>query len=65
MNPLIILNLANAAMSLIENLLPQIQQFVQKGEVTAEQQAEIKARYESLKARADGQFSGPEWQVVP
>lgn len=53
----------NAALTLVEELLPKITELASKGEITAGQQAEVLAKYNSLKARADGQFSGPEWQV--
>ena len=63
MNPIAILAATNAALSLAEQLLPLIDQLSAKGEVSAEQQAELLAKYNSLKTQADGQFSGPAWQV--
>jgi hypothetical protein len=62
MDPATILSLATVAIDLVEKLLPAIDQLRLKGNITAEQQQQVRARYESLKARADGQFSGPEWQ---
>lgn len=63
MNPVAILAATNAALSLAEKLLPLIDQLAAKGEVTPEQQAELLARYNSLKTQADGQFTGPAWQL--
>jgi hypothetical protein len=55
--------LINSALGLVEALLPKIQEMARKGEISAEQQRELRARYDSLKAKADGQFTGPEWQI--
>jgi hypothetical protein len=54
-------NALNAALTLSETLLPVIQQHVQSGSITAEQQAAVRAAYDRLRSRADGQFSGPQW----
>lgn len=61
MDPATILNLTLASISLAEQLMPVIEQLRLSGEITAEQQAEVRRRYESLKARADGQFQGAHW----
>jgi hypothetical protein len=58
-----ILAAVNAALDITTQLLPLINQLAAKGEVTPEQQAELLARYNSLKTQADGQFTGPAWQV--
>ena len=63
MNAIAILGAINAGLALIESLLPLLQQAVQAGEITVDQQSELLAKYVSLKNRADGQFSGPEWKV--
>jgi hypothetical protein len=55
----------NASLTLLEELLPKLSQLKASGEITAEQQAAVLAKYTSLKTRADGQFAGPEWQVEP
>jgi len=52
-----------SALTLVEQLLPKITELASRGEISAEQQAEVRARYESLKVKAAGQFSGPEWQI--
>lgn len=57
--------LANAALSLLEQLIPVIAEKVKRGDVPADKQQELLTRYQSLKARADGQFSGPEWEITP
>jgi len=62
MDPLSIIAALNAALSLSNSLLPLVEQFKQEGTITPEQQAEIAAKYKSLRDRADGQFAGPAWQ---
>jgi hypothetical protein len=49
-------------LKLVDALLPTLTELVRKGEVTVEQQAAVRAQYESLKAKADGQFSGAHWE---
>jgi hypothetical protein len=63
MDPITAISALNAALTLSEQLLPVIQQHVQSGTITAEQQAAVRAAYDRLRTRADGQFSGPQWQV--
>ena len=63
MNPVAILAATNAALSLAEQLLPLIAALAAKGEVTPAQQAELLTKYNSLKTQADGQFTGPAWQL--
>ncbi len=63
MDPITIIAAANAAMSLMEALVPQIRNLVSRGEITVEQQQELLKKYNSLKTQADGQFTGPEWEV--
>jgi len=65
MDPATILALVSGALSLTEQLLPQLQALQTSGQITADQQAAVLARYNSLKAAADGQFAGPEWQLAP
>ncbi len=55
--------LINAALTLIEKLLPIIGRAVQQGEITPAQQQETRDKYLALCARADAAFAGPEWQV--
>jgi len=51
-----------AALALAEKLAPLIQQKVQSGEITAEQQLEARNRYLALRAKGDEAFTGPEWE---
>jgi len=60
MNELILIN---AALTLIEKLLPVISNAVKNGQVTPEAQAELRNRYTGLRAKADAAFTGPEWDV--
>lgn len=63
MNAAAILAALNGALQLSTVLLPLVDQLKQTGEVTEAQQAEILAKYNSLKAQADGQFTGPQWKL--
>ena len=64
MDPATVISLATVAIDLVEKLLPAIEQLRLRGEITAEQQQQVLSRYQSLRTRADGQFSGPEWQIA-
>ena len=55
--------LVNAALTLIEKLVPVINDAVKNGQVTPEAQAELRNRYTALRTQADTAFTGPEWQV--
>jgi hypothetical protein len=63
MDPITAIAAANAALALAETLIPKIQEWAKNGDVTPEQEASVRARLLSLRARAGGEFSGPEWQV--
>lgn len=63
MDPITILSLLSGSLSLAEQLIPLVNDAVQKGQISVEDQAAVLAKYNSLKAKADGQFSGPAWQV--
>ena len=65
MDPLTILAAVNAGLKLAKTLLPEIDRMFQAGEITVEQQKEAHDNYVSLKTLADGQFSGPHWQIDP
>lgn len=62
MDPVTIIGLTNAALTLIEQALPQIQALANKGEITPAQQQAVLDRYNAFKASGDAAFSGPEWQ---
>jgi glutamine synthetase adenylyltransferase len=53
----------NAALALVENLLPMVAALVKSGQVTAAEQTELRQRYEILRAKADTAFEGPEWEA--
>lgn len=65
MDPLVIIGIANSAFDLLERILPVIDGMVQRGEISAAQQAEVRAKAESLRNKTNGQFSGPHWQIDP
>lgn len=51
----------NAALALAEILAPKIEELFKSGEITAEQQKELKDRYTALRAKGDSAFTGPGW----
>ena len=55
--------LAAAALTLLEKLFPRIEQMVQSGQITPDQQKDIRTRYASLRNAGDAAFTGPEWET--
>lgn len=55
--------LANAALTLVEELVPRIESLVKSGQITPEQQQTVRDRYTQLRDNLDARFSGPEWQI--
>lgn len=62
MDPVTVLAALNGALSLANTLLPVVEQYRKDGVISADDQAKVKAAYESLRTRADGQFAGAAWQ---
>lgn len=62
MNAIEILNLTNAGLNLLEELVPVIQNF-KPVEISPEQQQLVLDRYQKLRGDLDAAFSGPEWQI--
>ena len=59
-----ILELANALLGAMPTIINEVQTLAQKGEITADQQAAVLAKYQALEALVNsGPFSGPEWKV--
>jgi hypothetical protein len=59
-----ILELANALLGALPTIITEVQTLAQKGEITADQQATVLAKYQALEALVNaGPFSGPEWKV--
>jgi len=54
---------ANAALLLVEKLLPLIEQKVKSGEISAEDQAMFRARYQAMRAKGDANFAEVHWQI--
>ena len=57
------LNAVNAALALVDALMPALKDAFQRGEISAEQQAATRAKYESLRDKLDGQFAGDHWKI--
>jgi hypothetical protein len=52
-----------AGLDFISKLLPRVDEAVKNGQVSVEAQAELRQRYNELRAKADAAFEGPEWKV--
>lgn len=52
----------SAILALLALVEPYIADAVNKNSISPEEQAALKARVESLRAKASGEFKGPEWQ---
>lgn len=63
MDPITVLALASAAAKLIREALPVIRDAFTSGEISEEDQARVRAEYESLRSQAGGEFTGPEWEL--
>jgi len=59
MDPITILTITSGALSIVETLAPTIEAMANRGEITPEQQAQVKARLDTL--RSSAAFQGPEW----
>ena len=57
------LALISAGLALLETLIPKIGQLFTSGQITAEEQAAVRARYLALRGLGDAAFTGPEWDV--
>lgn len=55
--------LANAALALLEQLLPDIARLVKSGAISPEAQQQLHDRYRSLVNAGDAAFQGPEWEI--
>lgn len=63
MDPITIITAFTAALTLAESLVPKIKEMFSNEEITVEQQKELLDRFNSLKERANSEFTGPEWEV--
>lgn len=53
---------ANAALALLEVLAPKIQALVKSGDVSVEEQQQLRDRYAAFRAKGDANFSGEGWE---
>jgi len=53
----------SAALAFAEKAMPLILELVKRGQVTPNEQQELRARYDALKGAGDGAFTGPEWEA--
>lgn len=65
MDPATAISLFSVGASLVERMIPIIRDLHLKGQINAAQQQQVLDRYQSLKTRADGQFTGPQWEPTP
>lgn len=64
MEPVAIIGLANAAITIVEQLAPLVQQAVAKGEISPEVQTALDKRIAALRPGGTA-FAGPEWAITP
>lgn len=62
MNATVLIAVINAAISIVETLVPKLKELFSKGEITVAQQSELMARVEKILKDASS-FTGPEWEV--
>jgi hypothetical protein len=62
-SPAVVIAAISATVALLRELFPIYQGFVRGGEITTEQQNQVKSDFESLKSRSGGELSGPEWET--
>ena len=54
-----------SALDLADNLMQFLGDKVKSGDVTPEEQAAVKARYEQFRDNFDAAFEKPEWKIEP
>lgn len=60
MSPALILAILDGAIAIVEKLLPEIQKLAAGGQISAEDQAKVRARVDAL--RKPEAFTGAEWE---
>jgi hypothetical protein len=62
MDPLTIIAMTNAALGLVEALMPAVSALFKNGQISVEEQQKLLDRYNAIKATVDAGFEGPEWK---
>lgn len=62
MEPLEYIALANAALALIESLIPKIRELTLSGAVSVEEQQRLMDKANALVTTVQTGFTGPEWE---
>lgn len=60
MNPLTLISLISASLTLINEAVPEIKRMVDKGDITPEQQKQLLDEIKTMRARTGSIFTGPE-----
>lgn len=63
MDPVTILMMASAGLKFAKEAIPAIREALSSGEISADQQAKVRADYESLRSQLGGEWTGPEWEL--
>jgi len=63
MNAAIIVGAITAGLDLVERLMPLLDKLQLAGQISVEQQAAVRQRYNQLRATLDERFRAPHWQV--
>lgn len=63
MDPITMLAFASAGFKLAKEAVTTIREQFAKGEISEEDQAKVRAEYDSLRNELGGEFSGPQWEL--
>jgi hypothetical protein len=63
MDPITVIALADAAIAFLNKAIPAIRDAFEGGEIPADKQAEVRRKYEALRAAGGAAFSGPEYEL--
>lgn len=63
MDPITMLAFASAGFKLAKEAITTIREQFASGEITEDQQAAVRAEYDSLRGQLGGEFQGPEWEL--
>jgi len=63
MDPITVITLASAAMALVKQAMPTIRDAINGGQLSAEDEAKVRAEYESLRKQLGGEFTGSHWEL--
>ena len=63
LDPISILSLASLAIKVAKDAMPAIREAFSNGTIPADQQAKVRAEYESLRLQLGGEYEGSHWSL--